>query len=88
VRTLLSGGTVVSVDPAVGDLDRGDVLIQDGVIVHVAERIDAHPCGDDAPLLGLAGGGLTVTWFVRQGITFIRAGFRSRRCWLRLRHGG
>jgi 5-methylthioadenosine/S-adenosylhomocysteine deaminase len=41
MRTLLSGGTVVSMDPAVGDLDRGDVLIQDGVIVDVAERIDA-----------------------------------------------
>jgi len=41
VRTLLSGGTVVSMDPAVGDLNRGDVLIQDGVIVDVAERIDA-----------------------------------------------
>jgi hypothetical protein len=41
VRTLLSGGIVVSMDPAVGDLDRGDVLIQDGVIAGVAERIDA-----------------------------------------------
>jgi 5-methylthioadenosine/S-adenosylhomocysteine deaminase len=41
MRTLLAGGTVVSLDPAVGDLDRGDVLIEDGVIVEVAERIDA-----------------------------------------------
>jgi len=41
MRTLLSGGTVVSVDPAVGDLDRGDVLITDGVITEVAARIDA-----------------------------------------------
>jgi 5-methylthioadenosine/S-adenosylhomocysteine deaminase len=41
VRTLLSGGIVVSMDPAVGDLDRGDVLIQDGVIAGVAGRIDA-----------------------------------------------
>jgi 5-methylthioadenosine/S-adenosylhomocysteine deaminase len=41
VRTLLTGGTVVSMDPAVGCLDRGDVLLQDGVIVEVAERIDA-----------------------------------------------
>ncbi|MFE2062696.1 amidohydrolase family protein [Streptomyces sp. NPDC059467] len=40
-RTLLTGGTVVSMDPAVGDLDRGDVLIEDGVIVEVAARIDA-----------------------------------------------
>jgi 5-methylthioadenosine/S-adenosylhomocysteine deaminase len=41
MKTLLSGGTVVSMDPAVGDLDRGDVLIQDGVIIEVAERIHA-----------------------------------------------
>ena len=41
MRTLLTGGTVVSLDPAVGDLDRGDVLIEDGVIAAVAERIDA-----------------------------------------------
>ncbi|GGM62225.1 amidohydrolase family protein [Dactylosporangium sucinum] len=40
MRTLLTGGTVVSMDPAVGDLDRGDVLIEDGVIVEIAERID------------------------------------------------
>jgi cytosine/adenosine deaminase-related metal-dependent hydrolase len=41
MKILLSGGTVVSMDPAVADLDRGDVLIQDGVIVEVAERIHA-----------------------------------------------
>ncbi|MGW0998973.1 amidohydrolase family protein [Streptomyces sp. NPDC002520] len=41
MRTLLTGGTVVSMDPAVGDLERGDVLIEDGVIVEVAGRIDA-----------------------------------------------
>ncbi|MFI6408463.1 amidohydrolase family protein [Streptomyces sp. NPDC050548] len=41
MKTLLTGGTVVSMDPAVGDLPRGDVLIDDGVIVQVAERIDA-----------------------------------------------
>jgi cytosine/adenosine deaminase-related metal-dependent hydrolase len=41
MRTLISGGTVVSLDPAVGELERGDVLVEDGVIVAVAERIDA-----------------------------------------------
>ncbi|XUL85610.1 amidohydrolase family protein [Streptomyces galilaeus] len=41
MKTLLTGGTVVSMDPAVGDLEHGDVLIEDGVIVQVAERIDA-----------------------------------------------
>ncbi|GAA1720272.1 amidohydrolase family protein [Streptomyces yatensis] len=39
MKTLLSGGTVVTMDPTVGDLHRGDVLIEDGVIVEVAERI-------------------------------------------------
>ena len=41
MKTLLKGGTVVSMDPTVGDFDGGDVLIDDGVIVEVAERIDA-----------------------------------------------
>jgi cytosine/adenosine deaminase-related metal-dependent hydrolase len=40
MKTLLSGGTVVTMDSAVGDLHRGDVLIQDGLIVKVAERIE------------------------------------------------
>ena len=41
MRTLVTGGTVISMDAAVGDLARGDVLITDGVITEVAERIDA-----------------------------------------------
>ena len=41
MKTLLTGGTVISMDPTTGDLARGDVLIEDGVIVAVAERIDA-----------------------------------------------
>jgi cytosine/adenosine deaminase-related metal-dependent hydrolase len=41
MKTLLRGGTVVSVDAVVGDFDRGDVLIEGGLIVEVAERIDA-----------------------------------------------
>jgi cytosine/adenosine deaminase-related metal-dependent hydrolase len=41
MKTLLTGGTVVSMDPAIGDLARGDVLIDDDVIVEVAERIHA-----------------------------------------------
>jgi 5-methylthioadenosine/S-adenosylhomocysteine deaminase len=39
--TLISGGTVLSVDPAIGDLPRGDVLIEDDVIRAVAPQIDA-----------------------------------------------
>jgi cytosine/adenosine deaminase-related metal-dependent hydrolase len=41
MRTLITGGTVISMDPAIGDLDRGDVLLEDDVIVDVAEHIDA-----------------------------------------------
>ncbi|MFG1664052.1 amidohydrolase family protein [Streptomyces sp. Y7] len=41
MKTLLTGGTVVSMDPSVGDLERGDVLIEDGVIAEVAERVEA-----------------------------------------------
>ena len=41
MKTLLSGGTVLSMDPEIGDFGRGDVLIEDGVITQVAERIDA-----------------------------------------------
>jgi 5-methylthioadenosine/S-adenosylhomocysteine deaminase len=41
MRTLLRGGIVVSMDPVVGDLSRGDVLIEDGRIAAVAVTIDA-----------------------------------------------
>jgi cytosine/adenosine deaminase-related metal-dependent hydrolase len=41
MKTLLRGGMVVSMDPAVGDLPRGDVLIEDGRIAAVAPEIDA-----------------------------------------------
>ncbi|MDT7797829.1 MAG: 5-methylthioadenosine/S-adenosylhomocysteine deaminase [Actinomycetota bacterium] len=40
-RTLLRGGMVVSMDPAVGDLARGDVLVEDGRIAAVATAVDA-----------------------------------------------
>ncbi|MFJ3906414.1 amidohydrolase family protein [Streptomyces sp. NPDC090025] len=45
MKTLLSGGTVLSMDPAVGDLARGDVLIENGRIVDVAAHLHAP---DDA----------------------------------------
>ncbi|WP_410614614.1 amidohydrolase family protein [Amycolatopsis sp. lyj-109] len=41
MKTLLRGGLVVSMDPALGDLPRGDVLIEDGRIAAVAPEIDA-----------------------------------------------
>jgi cytosine/adenosine deaminase-related metal-dependent hydrolase len=41
MKTLIKGGTVVSMDTTVGDFEGGDVLIGDGVIVEVAECIEA-----------------------------------------------
>jgi 5-methylthioadenosine/S-adenosylhomocysteine deaminase len=42
-RTLIKGGTVLSIDPSVGDLPVGDVLIEGDRIVEVAPRLDvAH----------------------------------------------
>jgi 5-methylthioadenosine/S-adenosylhomocysteine deaminase len=41
MKTLVRGGLVVSMDPAVGNLPRGDVLIDDGRIAAIAPDIDA-----------------------------------------------
>jgi 5-methylthioadenosine/S-adenosylhomocysteine deaminase len=41
MRTLLRGAMVLSVDPAVGDLPHGDVLIEDGRIAAVAATVNA-----------------------------------------------
>jgi 5-methylthioadenosine/S-adenosylhomocysteine deaminase len=42
MKTLIKGGIVISMDPAVGDLRPGDVLIEDGAIVEVAGAIDVQ----------------------------------------------
>ena len=39
--TLFRGGIVVSMDEGVGDLDRGDVLVEDGLIAKIAPSIAA-----------------------------------------------
>ncbi|MGI5459858.1 amidohydrolase family protein [Streptomyces sp. CA-249302] len=49
-RTLLRAGHVVSMDPAIGDLPRGDVLIEDGQITAVQPEISA-----DAEVLDMTG---------------------------------
>jgi cytosine/adenosine deaminase-related metal-dependent hydrolase len=51
-RILIKGGSVVTVDPTLGDIPQGDVLVEDGAIVAVgadlgvtdAEVIDATDC--------------------------------------------
>ena len=41
-RTLLRGGTVLSMDPGIGDLPSGDVLIEDDRIAAVQPRVEAE----------------------------------------------
>ncbi|MFC5678794.1 amidohydrolase family protein [Aeromicrobium endophyticum] len=43
-RTLVRGGHVITMDPAIGDLPTGDVLVEDGRIVQVAPSIDVTDC--------------------------------------------
>jgi 5-methylthioadenosine/S-adenosylhomocysteine deaminase len=43
-RTLLRGGHIISMDPDVGDLPGGDVLIEGEDIAAVAPSIDASDC--------------------------------------------
>jgi 5-methylthioadenosine/S-adenosylhomocysteine deaminase len=41
-RMLIQGGQVLTMDAATGDLDRGDVLVEDGRIAAVAPHVDAE----------------------------------------------
>jgi 5-methylthioadenosine/S-adenosylhomocysteine deaminase len=41
-RLLIKGGTVLSMDPTIGDLEKGDVLVKDGKIEAVAASIPAQ----------------------------------------------
>ena len=51
-RMLLRSGHVVSMDPDIGDLPQGDVLVEDGTIVAVAREIPAEA---DAEVLDMTG---------------------------------
>jgi 5-methylthioadenosine/S-adenosylhomocysteine deaminase len=50
-RLLLRGGYVISVDPEIGDINGGDVLIEDDTIAAVAPSIDVS----DAQVLDVTG---------------------------------
>src|SRR5687767_13882035 len=39
---VVRGATVLTMDPAIGDLARGDVHVRDGAIVAVARKIEAR----------------------------------------------
>lgn len=41
-RILISGATILSMDTAIGDLPRGDILVADGRIAAIAPRIEAE----------------------------------------------
>jgi len=49
-KTLIRGGTVLTMDPAIGNLSGGDVLVEDDIIVAVEPEINA-----DAEVLDAAG---------------------------------
>ena len=40
-KTLIRGGTVITMDPELGDLPQGDILIEDGKIAGIEQHIDA-----------------------------------------------
>lgn len=50
-RTLITGGHVVTMDPGLGELPSGDILIEDGRIVQIAPTIDVS----DAEVIDAAG---------------------------------
>jgi 5-methylthioadenosine/S-adenosylhomocysteine deaminase len=43
-RYLISGGSVITMDPQLGNLSTGDVLIEDGRIAAVAPRLEVEDC--------------------------------------------
>ena len=43
-RLLITGGAVLSVDSSIGELRKGDVLIEDDTIVEVGPSVDASDC--------------------------------------------
>ena len=40
-KTLIRGGTVITMDPELGDLPQGDILVEDGKIAGIEQHIDA-----------------------------------------------
>lgn len=71
-RLVLRNGTVVSVDPSVGVLPRGDVYVEDGEIVDVAEGIDAS----DATEIDVEGS-IVAPGFVNSHLHTWQAGVRG-----------
>jgi 5-methylthioadenosine/S-adenosylhomocysteine deaminase len=70
-RTLLRGGIVLTMDPDIGDLETGDVLIEDGTIVAVEPNLRA-----DAEVLNCAGR-IVVPGFVNSHHHMFQTALRS-----------
>ncbi|WJK43575.1 amidohydrolase family protein [Solwaraspora sp. WMMA2056] len=56
MKTLFSGGAVVTVDPTIGDLNSGDVLVRDDRIVAVGPDLRSHPEAAGATVVDTTGG--------------------------------
>ena len=52
-RMLIKGGCVVTMDPGLGELPQGDVLIDNGRIVAIAPRLDAPDGGETIDAAGM-----------------------------------
>ncbi len=52
---LFTGGTVVTMDPQIGDLERGDVLVRGDQIVAVGSELRAHPEAAGASVIDTTG---------------------------------
>ncbi|MPZ26567.1 MAG: amidohydrolase family protein [Micromonosporaceae bacterium] len=62
-RTLIRGGTILSMDPDIGDLARGDLLVEDGAIAAVAPNLSATGADTDAEVID-ADGFIVIPGFV------------------------
>lgn len=71
-RTLICGATILSMEPAIGDLKTGDILIADGRIAAIAPRIEAA----DAEQVD-AKGRICVPGFVNAHMHTWQTGLRS-----------
>ncbi len=47
IKTFIRGATILSMDETIGNLVRGDILIENGMIIAVGENVEA----EDAALL-------------------------------------
>lgn len=71
-RILISGATILSMDPCVGDLRRGDILVADGKVAAIAPRIEA----EDAEQVDAAGR-IAVPGFVNAHMHSWQTGLRG-----------